>query len=561
MRQLKESRRRLLASLKATAAFAVLSSAGMRMRAAPTNGTNAVRAPAVPAAFGAIADGLSHPLSTRFATLAAARAVYPFASGLHHEIDWCAIQAAIISGTPVRLAAGHYRIDDTLRLKSGSTLVGAGDATVLQWTKPVLGTVFSIFAAERVAGFRLENFSVVDSSGSMTGYVLAGYNVKQASVARLSAKGIAIAAFLPAREADDKYHRVTIEPSDAAFNGSAYLSVTGCTAEDVASSPDARAAVLFRYCVHWSVTDCSFANVPFGVQWWGGDSDPAVDGAIGNRRKCIDGKVTNVKAVNCIAGVWGSMGDDVHVVRCEVDAASDVGIDFEGCVDCSASQNRVSHCKNGNLTIFWWNVGISFVENLSRQARADYPHVRVYNAAQDIENRSLIVKSNKFSTEGAIGVIDTSSGCVESLTFEGNELLDTRINFVANNLRYVNVMSNSTVFTRPLLPPYYAMQIGQLHNGGRAVVAANTLVMTVDQRSLSIAIYLWSDDYNSDAKFTVVDNSIQGFRISLATDNFGRNPGKTSIFMIENNDFGSGVYRKLDHGSRASQSFLRGNRP
>ncbi|WP_159839476.1 hypothetical protein [Burkholderia sp. 8Y] len=516
----------------------------------------------MPAAFGAIADGLSHPLSTRFATLTAARAVYPFASGLHHEIDWCAIQAAIMSGTPVRLAAGHYRIDDTLALRSGSTLVGAGDATVLLWTKPVLGTIFSIFAAERVTGVRLENFSVVDSSGSMTGYVLAGYNVQHASVARLSARGLAIAAFLPAREAEDKYNRVTIELSDAGFNGSAYLSVTGCTAEDVAESPDARAAVLFRYCVQWSVTDCSFANIPFGVQWWGGDSDPAVDGGIGNRRKCIDGKVTNVKAVHCIAGVWGSMGDDVHVVRCEVDAASDVGIDFEGCVDCSASQNRVSHCKNGNLTIFWWNVGISFVENVSKQIRSDYPHVRVYNAAQDIRNRSLLVKSNRFSTEGAIGVVDTGSGCVESLTFEGNELLDTSINFVANNLRYVNVMRNRTVFTRLLLQPCCcAMQIGQLHNGGRAVVAENTLVSTVEQISPAIAIYLWSDDYNSDAEFTVVENSIQGFRIGLTTDNFGRNPGKTSIFFIENNRFGSGVYRKLDHGSRPSQSFLRGNTP
>lgn len=44
---------------------------------------------------GAIADGGSHPLSGRFRTLAAARAVFPHARALTDEIDWCALQGAI----------------------------------------------------------------------------------------------------------------------------------------------------------------------------------------------------------------------------------------------------------------------------------------------------------------------------------------------------------------------------------------------------------------------------------------------------------------------------------
>ena len=45
--------------------------------------------------FGAVFDGNSHPLSNYYATLAAAQAVYPFATALTNEIDGVAIQAAI----------------------------------------------------------------------------------------------------------------------------------------------------------------------------------------------------------------------------------------------------------------------------------------------------------------------------------------------------------------------------------------------------------------------------------------------------------------------------------
>lgn len=59
--------------------------------------------------YGAIADGTLHPLSERFATLAAAQAVYPHATSLTDSIDWAALVAAFNSGTPhVHAPGGHY---------------------------------------------------------------------------------------------------------------------------------------------------------------------------------------------------------------------------------------------------------------------------------------------------------------------------------------------------------------------------------------------------------------------------------------------------------------------
>lgn len=43
--------------------------------------------------FGGIGDGLNHPLSERYTTLAAAQAVYPFAESLNDSIDYCALRA------------------------------------------------------------------------------------------------------------------------------------------------------------------------------------------------------------------------------------------------------------------------------------------------------------------------------------------------------------------------------------------------------------------------------------------------------------------------------------
>lgn len=74
--------------------------------------------------FGAIADGVSHPLSSRYGTLAEAQAVYPFATALTEEIDGCAIQAAVNSlgnpGGDVLCSVGTYLLSKTITIGNGT---------------------------------------------------------------------------------------------------------------------------------------------------------------------------------------------------------------------------------------------------------------------------------------------------------------------------------------------------------------------------------------------------------------------------------------------------------
>lgn len=79
-------------------------------------------------AFGAIGDGQFHPLSSRFPTLAAAQAVYPFVERLDQSIDWAGIQAAInsieASGGTATIPVGRFAISDSIQLPSHVTLRG-----------------------------------------------------------------------------------------------------------------------------------------------------------------------------------------------------------------------------------------------------------------------------------------------------------------------------------------------------------------------------------------------------------------------------------------------------
>lgn len=92
--------------------------------------------------FGAIGDGQFHALSTRFATLSAARQTYPGAVALTESLDGIAIQTAIDHAAvqartlqirrPVHIPAGRYRLSRSIRLPSSVILTGDGiDASII----------------------------------------------------------------------------------------------------------------------------------------------------------------------------------------------------------------------------------------------------------------------------------------------------------------------------------------------------------------------------------------------------------------------------------------------
>lgn len=87
--------------------------------------------------FGAIGDGTLHPLSEYYATLAAAQAVYPFATSLTNSVDRCAIQLAYLIAfnsnggihPDIDLGFGTYVIDADIQGYQYVNLRGRGAGT------------------------------------------------------------------------------------------------------------------------------------------------------------------------------------------------------------------------------------------------------------------------------------------------------------------------------------------------------------------------------------------------------------------------------------------------
>lgn len=79
---------------------------------------------------GATGDGTSHPLSERFGTLAAAQAVYSFATDLAQTIDWAAITLSLNLASAARVAAfldgGHYIVNASIQVPSNTIWFGPG---------------------------------------------------------------------------------------------------------------------------------------------------------------------------------------------------------------------------------------------------------------------------------------------------------------------------------------------------------------------------------------------------------------------------------------------------
>lgn len=75
--------------------------------------------------YGAIGDGGSHPLSSRYPDLAAAQVDYPFATSLSDEIDWAAFQSAVNqnAGKGIFVPGGVYVINRAVSITQGSTSV------------------------------------------------------------------------------------------------------------------------------------------------------------------------------------------------------------------------------------------------------------------------------------------------------------------------------------------------------------------------------------------------------------------------------------------------------
>lgn len=88
--------------------------------------------------LGAIGDSSSHKLSTKYSKLEAAQVIYPCATSLDDEIDWCAIQTALDNFNTTCIPKGGYHLNKPLKMRFNTNLIGVNSGnTALKFTRDV----------------------------------------------------------------------------------------------------------------------------------------------------------------------------------------------------------------------------------------------------------------------------------------------------------------------------------------------------------------------------------------------------------------------------------------
>ena len=103
------------------------------------------------------------------------------------------------------------------------------------------------------------------------------------------------------------------------------------------------------------------------ISWWGGGARISEGGALEHLRRVRDVYIADNRLHGANGGVYGNNGQNVVVARNVIRDMTDVGVDFEGCLDCLAYNNDVRNVGNFCYATFYAAANIVFRDNYGEQ--------------------------------------------------------------------------------------------------------------------------------------------------------------------------------------------------
>lgn len=423
----------------------------------------------------------------------------------------------------------------SVRIVAGGSPTGAGD-----------GYAFNCLGRNRIQGGQFTS----SSDDTVVANVLG--NVSDVTVTGVSCQGCRI---LWATTTADNYAAA----DDG--NSPSHIRVHDCTATAAVVHTN-RAGIVFAYCRDSAAWGNRLESYTSGIQWWGGDA--AVDGiSIDQVRKARNLQIFGNCVKNVSAGgIWGSMGSRVVVSGNTVDTCNDVGIDFEGCVNCTAQGNTVTDGRNGCLATFFSNSGIVFSGNTCAVTSQDFALLRFYNSSLSVQNNlDLSVSGNSFSGPSNGVAAISQAGPYRHVQFTGNTLRNVRLVWSGtNNLHAIHIRNNVFAFDGSH-PAFNAIECcgGFSFQGaaGQVTISGNQIHALAMQSGAGISIV--TSDYNGSSMVDITDNSISGCATDIATQESGGNGSVAGTYLLSRNRLGAGRYLRTESGARRSTVRLSEN--
>lgn len=288
-----------------------------------------------------------------------------------------------------------------------------------------------------------------------------------------------------------------------------------------------------------TVVDCQH-----GIQWWGGDA--AVSSVIGTSDITITGNTVR----NVTAGIWGSLGQYVTVAGNTISDCSDVGIDFEGCQDSTATGNTVDNCVEAGLAVFHGSSNVAFVGNTVRQGAGDGAGVRVFGSNSTSE-RILIEGNTIQAVDDWPVTVDPDQAT--DVTIRGNEVTATGSG--QGGIQVAQSHRGIVDDNRVLVTHHTGIVISG-GNDGR--VAGNHVRTTADASALNDGagiLLTWASAGYPTKRNLVAGNQVVNFVTGIRDDCWGDNDSRNAIL----NNIANTITHQGTFGGTYG-GYIRGNR-
>lgn len=473
--------------------------------------------------------------------------------GINDDSTW--FNALANSGKKVLVPAGNYVLDcNKINISSSdceiqfdknakvqvintSGLTGANaEAVVFRISGTSLATVYNF----RISGGQ---FTFADDRIALVGVLSYVDGVK---IDRVKVTGLRLIA---TNDANNNYTNST------SASRSKRVTATYCiaTAATVATHG---AAISFRYSDYGTTSNNIIYGYYYGIMFWGGDSNTGSNGGLGNERKCVGLRSVADRISATKAAWWGSMGLDcvATALSCYgIGTDTDVGIDFEGCVRCSAVGCYVKDFRYGCYATFFYSDGVVFDACCAEVTVEGYRVFTINNSSQSANNRSVTYSNCMFSGVGCCSVV-YQQGAVNDLTISNCTFRNVVLHLDSLNNGRIGINSLNMVFDAV---PVYGREFNSVTYYAALVVNASALVLRdrVINSSVSwtgvagesVGVIMMSRNSNSNALHRIDGGGITSaqFTTDVIFANMGINNGITLRYEVDKFIFANKTYKTL----------------
>lgn len=291
--------------------------------------------------------------------------------------DRAALLAALASGAAAVRIDGPLRLASTVLIDRAVTIFGGGPGPHVIWAGQGDSAAFTVRPASGdpaafVRDVGLVGLHIVRADGMPpAGHLLRADNVRGLVVSDCTAQrvGLAYVSHLRIARYDRTKGSETVDPAVVAgFSATARddlnedIVIAGNRVDYETYMSD---VVRFNFARRVVVEDNMgrFAK----ISWWGGGAKRLEGGMPHFLRRVHEVYIARNTISNVNGGIYGNNGQDVLVVHNSVQNTNDVGIDFEGCLDCLAAGNDCRNAANFVYAAFYAAKNVRFENNRGEQ--------------------------------------------------------------------------------------------------------------------------------------------------------------------------------------------------